>query len=876
MSIDSANGKTLLPGVDEYASDLARVADVPRVTSLRDAAAKMHAAGLCVVPARQDGTKRPDVVSWLQYQTTRSTPADHEQWFGDGRATGIGVVYGAVSGNVEMIEFEGRAVAEGVFAEVNDLMDASGLGEAWQAILTGWADESPSGGVHYRVRVTDAPVPGNTKLANRLAREDEYTPEEIQQKAENPNKDISRGLIETRGEGGFGVTAPSHGTVHPSGKPYVRICGGPDTIPTLPADVVAAVHNALKMLDRAPKPEKASVPVTRQPADGSLRPGDDYEAKTDWADILEPDGWTLVYERGTRYWRRPGKGIGVSATTGHARDRDRLYVFTTSTEFEAGKPYTKFGAYALLHHGGDHKAAAAELSRQGYGTQREKKAKKSDSSGGALTDAFMADTVAEDVLKDRFAWTRGAGWLKWDGRKWGRCDVSEAVDAVRLYVIDRFKGALDGLRNEDASVNPKDLEGWQELLKATRLRAVTGLAQAIVAVDDAVLDADPDLLNALNGVVDLRTGELSGHDPALMMTRLAGAEYVPSVAPGAWDKVLEAIPEGMRDYLQTRAGQAATGHRAPDDVVPLLSGGGENGKSTWAAGLAGALGSYHVLVPDALLLGSRQRDESMTLRGARFALIEETPEGGHLDSTMLKKITSPEMSGHHLYQSETTWQTTHSLFITTNYKPVVTETDHGTWRRLELHEFPYRFTSAPEHPDDRQGDPTLRNRVEAGDPVILSAALAWIVDGAMRWYGKDKVMPDRPDAVRDATRAWREETDLILAYWGERLEPDPQAHVMSADLLADFNEWAAVRGQRPMSDRGFGPKFESHGETRTARAAKGNIRKTVPGLSRPAVESFTSVTSGNNPWQTGSGIKAVTAVPDRYRGWSGVRFRNAQ
>lgn len=342
----------------------------PSVTSLRDAASEMHAAGLCVVPARQDGTKRPDVASWLQYQTTRSTPAEHDQWFGDGRATGIGVVYGAVSGNVELIEFEGRAVAEGVFAEVKDLMDASGLGEAWQAILTGWADESPSGGVHYRVRVTGAPVPVNTKLANRLAREDEYTPKERKLKDENPNKDITRGLIETRGEGGFGVTAPSHGTVHPSGKPYVRISGGPGTIPNLTADVVAAIHNVLKMLDRVPKPEKTSVPVTRQPADDSLRPGDDYEARTDWADILEPDGWTLVYERGTRYWRRPGKGIGVSATTGHARDRDRLYVFTTSTEFEAGKPYTKFGAYALLHHGGDHKAAAAELSRQGYGATK--------------------------------------------------------------------------------------------------------------------------------------------------------------------------------------------------------------------------------------------------------------------------------------------------------------------------------------------------------------------------------------------------------------------------------------------------------------------------------------------------------------------------
>ena len=38
--------------------------------------------------------------------------------------------------------------------------------------------------------------------------------------------------------------------------------------------------------------------------------------------------------------------------------------------FAEGKVYTKFGAYALLNHGGDHQAAARELSRRGYGSQQ--------------------------------------------------------------------------------------------------------------------------------------------------------------------------------------------------------------------------------------------------------------------------------------------------------------------------------------------------------------------------------------------------------------------------------------------------------------------------------------------------------------------------
>ena len=49
------------------------------------------------------------------------------------------------------------------------------------------------------------------------------------------------------------------------------------------------------------------------------RPGDDFSARTDWADILLPLGAVLHHEaNGERYWTRPGKDRrdGHSATTG--------------------------------------------------------------------------------------------------------------------------------------------------------------------------------------------------------------------------------------------------------------------------------------------------------------------------------------------------------------------------------------------------------------------------------------------------------------------------------------------------------------------------------------------------------------------------------
>ncbi|MET9965428.1 hypothetical protein ABZZ80_05755, partial [Streptomyces sp. NPDC006356] len=271
----------------------------------------------------------------------------------------------------EMLEFEGLAIREGLLDEVTEIMQASGLGDAWDAILNGWVTESPSGGRHYRVRLDDGTVPPNRKLASRPAREDEYTPEERQRLAEKPNTKVVRVLIETRGEGGYGLVEPSGGLVHASGRPYLRVAGGPGTIPVLDADTMDAVRDVCRMVDQMPTPEApktAPRPAPPLPG-GGMRPGEDYNVRADWAKILSGIFRPLVTRGHTIYWGWADGTRGVKATTGRDPEADRLWVFTTSSEFQADVPYSKFGAFAHLRHGGDFKAAAADLRNQGYGSE---------------------------------------------------------------------------------------------------------------------------------------------------------------------------------------------------------------------------------------------------------------------------------------------------------------------------------------------------------------------------------------------------------------------------------------------------------------------------------------------------------------------------
>lgn len=356
------------------------------------AARQLHAAGMSVLPVRADGTKQPRG-PWKVFQTQRANETELTRWFADGHP-GIGVVTGTVSGGLQLLEFEGLAVAEGILDQVAEIADASGLGDVWRRLATGWLIRSPSGGLHMPHRVTGTPIAGNTKLASRLARADELTDDERELIERHPAKRILRGLIETRGEGGYFVTAPSHGTVHPTGRPYQLLGGGPDTCPILTAGEAAALLAICRMVHAVPEAEdhvRAAAEVITGPApaqhdpaaawllagggdrqadDRGITPGDDFEQRTTWDQILTPHGWTkLGTITGTTYWRRPGKtDPGPSATTGRDPARDRLYVFSTSTEFDAERPYTKFGAWTLLNHRGDHSAAARELRHRGYGT----------------------------------------------------------------------------------------------------------------------------------------------------------------------------------------------------------------------------------------------------------------------------------------------------------------------------------------------------------------------------------------------------------------------------------------------------------------------------------------------------------------------------
>jgi hypothetical protein len=164
--------------------------------------------------------------------------------------------------------------------------------------------------------------------------------------------EITCTLIETRGEGGLFLCAPTPG--------YDIAQGSFEDLAVLDESERAILIEAACALNE-------TMPPVERYCSGSLsggRPGDDFNDHGDVRDVLRRHGWQLVRGGNNEYWRRPGKEQGWSATL-----RDGVfYAFSSNAApFEPDRAHAPFTVYTLLEHGGDFSAAAAALSADGYG-----------------------------------------------------------------------------------------------------------------------------------------------------------------------------------------------------------------------------------------------------------------------------------------------------------------------------------------------------------------------------------------------------------------------------------------------------------------------------------------------------------------------------
>ena len=318
-------------------------------------AAACVAAGLCALPATRRGDeKRVALASWKPFQSRRPSEDEIRSWFAaDGGA--MCLVCGAVSGNLEMIDFDLGGEA---FDAWRHAVEAAAPGLVAKLVV----ESTPSGGRHVVYRSMSA-VSGNLKLAQRRIEADGPEPIVVGAKSYVPRQDASGAwaitvtMIETRGEGGLFLCAPSEG--------YVVLQGDLRNPPVVTADERDLLLGSAWALNEVPEPVVGRSEPTHSTG-AAVRPGDDFNRRGDPRDALRRCGWSLARPGQNEHWRRPGKSSGTSATLKDGT----FYVFSSNAApFEAHKGYSPFAVYALLEHGGDFAKAASALASEGFGTK---------------------------------------------------------------------------------------------------------------------------------------------------------------------------------------------------------------------------------------------------------------------------------------------------------------------------------------------------------------------------------------------------------------------------------------------------------------------------------------------------------------------------
>ena len=157
------------------------------------AAARCYvAAGLSVIPVRADGSKAPAMAGWRVYTDRRPEEDELVRWFEPGKTAGIGVVPGAASGNLVVLDFESKYDRAAYPEWLERLPPDLKVSLAGCPVV-----RTPSGGRHVWVRLPE-PTPGG-----RYAR---Y--------AKGSTK------VEVRGAGHQVLVPGCPGACHPTGLAY--------------------------------------------------------------------------------------------------------------------------------------------------------------------------------------------------------------------------------------------------------------------------------------------------------------------------------------------------------------------------------------------------------------------------------------------------------------------------------------------------------------------------------------------------------------------------------------------------------------------------------------------------------------------------------
>lgn len=425
---------------------------------------------------------------------------------------------------------------------------------------------------------------------------------------------------------------------------------------------------------------------------------------------------------------------------------------------------------------------------------------------GLITPSRFTDTANAqqflqlygDEVKYNF---ENKAWYLWSGKHW-QWDETDQIKRYAEYVgnemLDFAKKNMDDAMIKNA-LRTLNVAGKRNMIEEAK-------HQENVAVLNRDLDTQKFMINTLSGVYDLESDSLLPHHKDFYLTKLIETEIVDK-KPKKWLKFMhEVFLDDMEliKYIQKAVGYSLTGS-IKEQVIFILHGGGNNGKSIFIDTLQAMMGDYATSVPIEVLMerkgGVNIETTLARIKGARVIHASESDEDDAINEGFIKQITGGEqVVGRFLYGNQFTYYPEYKLWLSTNNKPMIKGTDFGIWRRIIV--IPFNYT-IPEHKVNKDLMDELREEL----PLILN----WAIEG-YRLYVKEGLKV--PQVILDERDKYRSEMDFMANFIEDRLEKKEGYQIQASIVYKEYEKWCRKTNSKVLSSVSFGKEFGKHFDKR--------------------------------------------------------------
>jgi P4 family phage/plasmid primase-like protien len=481
-------------------------------------------------------------------------------------------------------------------------------------------------------------------------------------------------------------------------------------------------------------------------------------------------------------------------------------------------------------------------------------------------DQTLAETVLERMYPAlRYAYDANA-WLLRSPEAW-----EQHGDLAGWAVAELAKLMPLGDPNAD-----KESEAFARAKRRARLMTTAG-ANAVstkmrhlvaggmhpAALAAADLDSEPEILWA-GGVPWSLRDSVDRPEPATSMDwnhpHLHTAGVVPQVVETPlWDAFTEAVwPDpGIRAWALRVLSIAATGYS--DRALPVLLGETGRGKTQLVSLLMSVLGSYAHAADSKLLNPTSQEHSTImyALKGRRLSFIDEAPSEARAGQERLKQLTGGgDLTARQMNQNPVTFAPTHTLVLTANDEPLLTDPAVRSRARLIPCDGDPEQVRVARAAIGPISGPAWRAEAPGVLAKLMLEAAAWLAEPTSAG------IMAAPEHIRFKAEELAAEQDPVTVWVSEETEPHEvgtpsrelyQAFTASClrnnlrrDQIPSETKWG-----RALNRLGYPSVHTRTGKHRPLIVRHGGLAPVTP--IRPTIAGFMGVPENHNPVQDQNG-----------------------